>query len=335
VNQLLFEYLRKVLPREARLEEYPIEAFVDAASLGVVRALRGASLYSTIPIARVFVIRDLPVGTELGELKGFLVPLQINWRSSFLSGGRTGFTRPGQGISYIFISDRPEDLTDTHKFHVCHELGHTTKHAQRVAGRPYEGPAAVLLLFLWILLTGGAGVFLVVLPVIGYMLVRLSLDLSPKRWVFDDEAVADTIGVRLLPNSVPLDVVERRLTSTLRKNPRLLGIKWTESRAQRLEQHFADRRQGKAPIPLSAMPDPWRMILGGFAVLLAGWNMSPLTGLSLLLLGGLYLITYCWYNSLGRNLVVSYDCCRFSDPGAALFVGSKPGYLSHSPSDQT
>jgi len=267
----LERFLDNAIPEGSWLEEFSIEAFVNSQSKSILRALR------------VFVIRDLPLGYVLCQLKGFILPIRVEMASVQMEHRTHEIARPKMGHSCIFISDAPHDLTVTHSFYVCHELGHATKHAWRIGRRPFEGIATCITLLIWIILGGVSPMLLVALAV--YIGLRLSFDLNRSRQLLDDEMLADSVGIRLLPDSTPIDALRNRVVKSLRRNNRGLGERYTAKRIEHLLTQLSMRENAIAPLPIVAMPLPSVMHTCGLAAIYIGLCAGSPTWLGITFLG--------------------------------------------------
>jgi len=203
----ILRYLKFDLENKFTLEEHALEEYIGSDKVQEIRAARPVAWAKAnqYPISRIFVRRAFQESTLSGQKKGFAAPVAYYNLGS-----------PPQSISLIFIDEVPDELTESSKFFVYHEIGHTTKHAWRIKTKPYISVTMIAAIILWIFFNTDNYIMALILFLI-YLLIRSFLELNPVRNSFEDEIIADTFAIRRLPEDFPLTKDDNR-----RKNLELI-----------------------------------------------------------------------------------------------------------------
>lgn len=191
----ILRYLNNDLAGKFTLQERTLEDYIGEDKIQEIKAARLVSWNKAnqYPICRLFVRHPSLEGIVAGQKKGFAAPV------AYYKIGA-----PPKSISLIFIDELPNELTDSSKFFIYHEIGHTTKHAWRVKTKPYTAKTKLVPLAIWILFNTSN--YLISLPCLFiYILIRVFFEIDPSRNSFEDEVVADTFAILKLPESIPLD----------------------------------------------------------------------------------------------------------------------------------
>lgn len=193
---------------------YTIEDYLDKESIDKIAFARPTAGQTNAQIGFVFVLEPCSLGVEIGERKGFVIPVTYFFPNNPYS--------PNVPLSLIFIRDHPETIkkSKSGQFYLFHEIGHVSQYAWDVRKRPYIAYLHVPSVLIWFLFNSTSYYSLLFMaPYIWYVFM---VQINKIVIELDDELVADTFAIKRLPEKIVLEIEKylRKLPETRLNNIR-------------------------------------------------------------------------------------------------------------------